>query len=200
MIYRLEHFYCLLPSLDPSLSTSILEKSKWKKALFVLNKKPGKSTLHRRTLYYKIPVNFVTADDTGSTYVVPRHQPTQEESASRRSQPSVPETPLFKYSELGNENSNVNNREFNQEIGDDNPDVQAEYIRDQLDHSTEVVSPEKLSLFAKSNTVQEDSDEPSFENVKMVEPEKKCIEDECKFVSVWPFFFNFYSDAVLSRF
>ena len=157
----------------------------------MLNKKPGKAALHRRTLYYKIPVNFVTTDDTGRTYVVPRQQPTQEESASRRSQPSVPETPLFKYSELGSENSNTKDREFNEEISEDNPDVQAEYIRDQLDRSTEVVSPEKLSLFTKSSTVQEDSDEPSFENVKMVEPEKKCIEDECKFAPIWPFFRHF---------
>ena len=149
----------------------------------MLNKKPEKTVLSRRTLYYRIPVNFVTAADTGSTFVVPRHQPTREESAARRSQPSVPENPLvdarsLKYGEFRNENANAKNRGFNEENGEDNPDIQAEYIRDQLDHSTENISPDQLNLFAKST---DEAVEPTFENVKMVEPEKKSIEDECKF-------------------
>ena len=160
----------------------LLGKSSGRKSQFVLNKKPKKVALHRRTLYYKIPVNFVTASDTGSTFVLPRHMATREESPSRRSQPSVPESPLFdtdslKYSEFGVEHSKAKSGEFGEEASDDNSDVQAEYIRDQLDHSTETVSPEKLSLLSKSG---DEADEPSFENVKMVKPERKCIEDECE--------------------
>ena len=185
-LFKFQHASFLL-SLDLSMNVFfILEKSKERKGLFVLNKKPEKVALNRRTLYYKIPVNFVTAADTGNTFVVPRQQPTREESAARRSQPSVPENPLvdadsLKYGDFRNENANAKDRDFNEENGEDNPDIQAEYIRDQLDHSTENISPERLSLFAKTS---DESVEPLFENVKMVEPEKKSIEDECKFLPV----------------
>ena len=164
------------------------DKSNRMKSQFYLNKNPEKPALKRRTLYYKIPVNFVTAADTGKTFVMPRQQPTRDESASRRSQPSVPENPIFdpeslKYTEFGSEKSNVREAENNEENNEMNSDVQAEYIRDQLDHATEHVSPEKLSMFEKSGDFQEETDEPLFENLKMIQPAKKSIEDECKLIS-----------------
>lgn len=150
-----------------------------------MNKNPKKPALKRRTLYYKIPVNFVTAADSGKTFVVPLHQPTREESASRRSKPSLPENAAFdpeslKYRELGSERSNVKEAQDNAANDEESPDVQAEYIKDQLDRTAEHVNPERLSMFAKPSDYQDETELPSFENLKMIKPEKKSIEDECK--------------------
>ena len=151
----------------------------------MLNKNPPKPSLRRRTLYYKIPVDFVTASDTGSTFVVPRKTPFQEESAFRRSQPTLPESsPAFdsdslSLSEFGSDRTALKEEE-NKNDGEENADVQADYIKDRLDQEKEQLTPDRLKMFEKPLHVPEESEEPSFENVKMMQPERKTIEDECK--------------------
>ena len=165
---------------------------------FTLNKNPQKPTMSRRTLYYKIPVNFVTASDTGSTFVLPRAQQFREDSAYRRSEPMQPESaPSFdpdsiRYNELGTEGAQVKSTEaksaedkgymVDENSNSENGDVQADYIREQLNRQRESISAEdKARLFQQNLQQQEEQDVPAFENLQMMKPERKTIEDDCKF-------------------